>query len=153
MEAVYNKFTVEFVSEDFDGSEWKERKEFTIESRLTGKEAALRAFAYMDDPTVYFVRVYNTEGSLIGEAHLDEALIDIEPTAICGGAHRAAKMIRRLLEDGWFGRGYISGLINFDGLSDFKAVFYKQYGNMRLKEVDAREWLSTYEAELRKVNP
>lgn len=148
MEAVYNKFVAEFVSEDFDGSEWKDRKEFAVETGLTGKEAALRAFAHTDDPTVYFVRVYNTAGDLIGEAHIDEAIIDIEPTAIYDGAYEAAKVIRGSLEDGWFGKGRIGGLVDFDGTGHFKRIYYRQFGNMNLKVVDAKEWLRVHEAEL-----
>lgn len=147
MEAVYSKFTVEFVSEDFDGSEWKDRKEFAVETGLTGKEAALRAFAHTDDPTVYFVRVYNTEGILIGEAHIDEAIVDVEPTAIYDGAYEAAKVIRGSLKDGWFGKGRIGGLVDFDGAGHFKHIYYRQFGNMKLKVVDAREWLKAHEAE------
>lgn len=151
MEAVYNKFVVEFVSEDFDGSEWKDRKEFTVETGLTGKEAALRAFVHTDDPTVYFTRVYNTTGDLIGEAHIDEAIVDIEPTAIYDGAYEAAKVIRGSLEDGWFGKGRIGGLVDFDGTGHFKRIYYRQFGNMKLKVVDAREWLRAHEAELARV--
>ena len=151
MEATYNKFVVEFVSEDFDGSEWKECKEFATESDLTGKEAALRAFAHTDDPTVYFVRVYNTAGELIGEAHIDEAIVDVEPTAIYDGAYEAAKVIRGSLKDGWFGKGRIGGLVDFDGTGHFKRIYYRQFGNMNLKVVDAHEWLRAYEAELKRL--
>lgn len=148
MEATYNKFVVEFISEDFDGSEWRDRKEFETETGLTGKEAALRCFAHTDDPTVYFARVYNTTGGLIGEAHIDEAIIDVEPTAIYDGAYEAAKVIRGSLEDGWFGKGRIGGLVDFDGTGHFKRIYYRQFGNMNLKVVDAKEWLKAHEAEL-----
>ena len=151
MEAVYNKFVIEFVSGDFDGSEWRDRKEFETETGLTGKEAALRAFAHTDDPTVYFARVYDTTGDLIGEAHIDEALIDIAPEAIYDGATEAAQAIRDLLEEGWFGKGYIAGLVDFDGIGHFRRIYTKQIGNMRLKEVDAKQWLAQHEAEIDRV--
>lgn len=150
MEATYSKFVVEFVSEDFDGSEWKDRKEFTVETGLTGKEAALRAFALTDDPTVYMIRVY-TEAGKVGECHIDEALVDIEPTAIYDGATEAAQAIRDLLEEDWFGKGYVAGVVDFDGVGHFRRIYTKQIGNMHLKEVDAREWLNAHEAELDRV--
>lgn len=151
MEATYNKFVVEFVSEDFDGSEWKDAREFETKSGLTGKEAALRAFAHNDDPTVYYTRVYDVDGNLIGEAHIDEALIDVEPTAIYDGATEAAQAVRDLLEEGWFGKGYVAGAVDFDGVGHFRRIYIKQIGNMRLKEVDAREWLAAHEAEIDRV--
>lgn len=150
MEAVYNKFEVQFTSEDFDGSEYVEVDNFELEHPMSGEEIARRAFSYTDDPTVYMTRVY-TEAGKVGECHIDEALIDIAPEAIYDGATEAATAVRDLLEEGWFGRGRIAGVIDFDGVGHFRRVYTKQIGNMTLKEVNAREWLAAHEAELDRV--
>lgn len=146
----FNKFEVQFVSRDFDGTEYVDAQYFELEEPMTGDEIARRAFAYTDDPTVYMTRVV-VESGRVGEATLDEALVDIAPEAIYDGAYEAAAAVRDLLEEGWFGRGRIAGVIDFDGVGHFRRVYTKQVGNMRLREVDAKEWLKAHEAELDRV--
>lgn len=150
MEATYNKFVVQFISEDFDGSEYVDAQEFELDHSMTGEEIARRAFAHTDDPTVYMARVV-VESGRVGECHIDEALVDIAPEAIYDGAYEAAAAIRDLLEEGWFGKGHIGGLVDFDGVGHFKRVYYKKSGNMQLKEVDAKQWLAQHEAEIDRV--
>ncbi len=67
----FNRFLVQFISKDFDGTESVEVQEFEIESPMTGEEIARWAFARNDDPAVYMTRVYVEGGRKIGEAHID----------------------------------------------------------------------------------
>ena len=147
----FNRFEVQFISKDFDGSEFVEVDNFELEHPMSGEEIARRAWAYTSDPTVYMTRVVVEPGQKVGECHIDNALVDIAPTAIYDGATEAAAAVRDLLEEGWFGRGYIAGVVDFDGVGHFRRVYTKQIGNMRLKEVDAREWLAAHEAEIDRV--
>lgn len=147
----FNKFEVQFISKDFDGSEYVDVDVIELEHPMSGKEIARRAFAYTNDPTVYMTRVVVEPGVKVGECQIDEALVDVEPTAIYDGAYEAAAAVRDLLEEGWFGRGYIGGLVDFDGVGHFRRVYFKKSGNMGLKEVNAKEWLAQHEAEIDRV--
>lgn len=66
----FNRFLVQFISKDFDGTESVEVEEFEVENPMPGEEIARWAFAQTNDPTVYMTRVYVEGGRRIGEARI-----------------------------------------------------------------------------------
>ena len=66
----FNRFLVQFISKDLDGTESVEVQEFEIESPMTGEEIARWALKQTDNPTVYMTRVYVEGGRRIGEARI-----------------------------------------------------------------------------------
>lgn len=66
----FNRFLVQFISKDLDGTESVEVQEFEIEGPMTGEEIARWALKQTDNPTVYMTRVYVEGGRRIGEARI-----------------------------------------------------------------------------------
>jgi hypothetical protein len=66
----FNRFLVQFVSKDFDGTESVEVEDFEIESPMTGEKIARWALTQTSDTTVYMTRVYAEGGRRIGEARI-----------------------------------------------------------------------------------
>lgn len=66
----FNRFLVQFISKDLDGTESVEVQEFEIESPMTGEGIARWALKQTDNPTVYMTRVYVEGGRRIGEARI-----------------------------------------------------------------------------------
>lgn len=66
----FNRFFVQFISKDFDGTESVEVEEFEVEHPMTGEEIARWAFTQTNDPEVYITRVYAEGGRRIGEARI-----------------------------------------------------------------------------------
>lgn len=66
----FNRFLVQFISKDFDGTESVEVEEFEVENPMPGEEIARWAFKQTDNPAVYMTRVYVEGGRKVGECHI-----------------------------------------------------------------------------------
>ena len=68
----FNRFLVQFISKDFDGTESVEVEEFEVENPMPGEEIARWALTQTDDPAVYMTRVYVEGGRKVGECHISD---------------------------------------------------------------------------------
>ena len=66
----FNRFLVQFISKDLDGTESVEVEDFEVEHPMSGEEIARWTLAHTDDPKVHITRVYAEGGRRIGEAHI-----------------------------------------------------------------------------------